>query len=115
MSAVNISRIVLEADLIISLPKFKKNSRPNRHHWSHKKQLRVFTGRPESQAAQSGGKPERFHEMIVEVFRLRVPDLFLVDAVVGMEGNGPASPDLREIGLVLASDNAVVLMRSLRR
>ena len=26
-----------------------------------------------------------------------------------MEGNGPASPDLREIGLILASDNAVAL------
>lgn len=38
-----------------------------------------------------------------------VPDLFIVDAVIGMEGNGPASPDLREIGLVLAADNAVAL------
>ncbi len=32
-----------------------------------------------------------------------------MDAVVGMEGNGPASPDLREIGCILASDNAVAL------
>jgi ferredoxin len=32
-----------------------------------------------------------------------------MDAVVGMEGNGPASPDLREIGLILASDNAVAM------
>jgi len=45
----------------------------------------------------------------VEVFRLRVPDFFLVDAVVGMEGNGPASPDLRDVGLILAGDNAVAL------
>jgi ferredoxin len=26
-----------------------------------------------------------------------------------MEGNGPASPDLREVGLILASDNGVAL------
>jgi NAD-dependent dihydropyrimidine dehydrogenase PreA subunit len=45
----------------------------------------------------------------VDVFRIRVPDLFIVDAVVGMEGNGPASPDLRDIGLVLASDSGVAL------
>jgi len=32
-----------------------------------------------------------------------------MDAVVGMEGNGPASPELRDIGLILASDNAVAL------
>jgi ferredoxin len=58
---------------------------------------------------KAAGSPEHFHEVIVDVFRLRVPDLFIVDAVVGMEGNGPASPDLRNIGLVLASDNAVAL------
>ncbi|MFP4587115.1 MAG: substrate-binding domain-containing protein [Desulfohalobiaceae bacterium] len=45
----------------------------------------------------------------VDVFRLRIPDLFIMDAVLGMEGNGPASKDLRQIGQVLASDNAVAL------
>jgi ferredoxin len=47
--------------------------------------------------------------MLIDVFRLRIPDMFLVDAVVGMEGNGPACPDVRDIGLILASDNAVAL------
>jgi NAD-dependent dihydropyrimidine dehydrogenase PreA subunit len=58
---------------------------------------------------KAAGNPQRFHELIVDVFRLRPPDFFIVDAVVGMEGNGPACPDLRDIGLVLASDNAVAL------
>ena len=108
MSTVSISRIVLEADIIISLPKFKTHG------------LTVITGAiknsygflPGAQKAKlhkAAGSQERFHEMLVDVFRLRVPDLFLVDAVVGMEGNGPASPDLRNIGLILASDNAVAL------
>jgi uncharacterized protein (DUF362 family)/Pyruvate/2-oxoacid:ferredoxin oxidoreductase delta subunit len=108
MSAVNISRIVLDADVIISLPKFKTHG------------LTVITGAiknsygflPGAQKARlhkAAGSPKRFHEMLVDVFRLRVPDLFIVDAVVGMEGNGPASPDLRDIGLILASDNAVAL------
>jgi uncharacterized protein (DUF362 family)/NAD-dependent dihydropyrimidine dehydrogenase PreA subunit len=108
MPTVSVSRIILEADIIISLPKFKTHG------------LTVMTGAiknsygflPGAQKAQlhrSAGSPERFHEAVVEVFRLRVPDLFIVDAVVGMQGNGPASPDLRDIGLVLASDNAVAL------
>lgn len=108
MPVVSLSRIVLEADIIISLPKFKTHG------------LTVITGAlknsygflPGAQKAklhQAAGSPERFHEVVVEVFRLRVPDFFLVDAVVGMEGNGPASPDLREVGLILASDNAVAL------
>jgi len=45
----------------------------------------------------------------VETFKIRPPDLFIMDAVVGMEGNGPASTELREIGLVLAADNAVAM------
>ena len=108
MPTVSLSRAVLDSDVIISLPKFKTHG------------LTVMTGAiknsygflPGAQKARlhrAAGNPGRFHEMLVDVFRLRVPDLFLVDAVVGMEGNGPASPDLREIGLVLASDNAVAL------
>ena len=108
MAKVSLSRAVVEADIIISLPKFKTHG------------LTVITGAiknsygflPGAQKAKlhkAAGGPERFHEMLVEVFGLRVPDLFLVDAVVGMEGNGPASPDLRDIGLILASDNAVAL------
>jgi uncharacterized protein (DUF362 family)/NAD-dependent dihydropyrimidine dehydrogenase PreA subunit len=108
LDQVSLSRIVLEADIIISLPRFKTHG------------LTVITGAiknsygflPGAQKAklhQVAGSPERFHELVVEVFRLRVPDLFLLDAVVAMEGNGPASPDLRDVGLFLASDNAVAL------
>jgi len=108
MPFVGLSKIVLDADIIISLPKFKTHG------------LTVMTGAiknsygflPGAQKARLhkiAGSPERFHEMIVDVFRLRIPDLFIVDAVVGMEGNGPACSDLRDIGLILASDNAVAL------
>ncbi len=105
---VSVSQDVLDADIVISLPKFKTHG------------LTVLTGAiknsygllPGAQKAmlhKAAGSPKDFNEMIVEVFMLRVPDLFIVDAVVGMEGNGPASPDLRDIGMVLASDNAVAV------
>lgn len=108
LPSVSVSRAVLDSDVFISLPKFKTHG------------LTVVTGAiknsygilPGAQKAvlhRAAGTPARFHEMVVDVFRLRVPDLFIVDAVVGMEGNGPASPDLRDIGLILASDNAVAL------
>jgi uncharacterized protein (DUF362 family)/NAD-dependent dihydropyrimidine dehydrogenase PreA subunit len=108
LPGASISRAIRDADIIISLPKFKTHG------------LTVVTGAiknsygflPGAQKAKlhrAAGSPERFHEVIVDVFRLRVPDLFIVDGVVGMEGNGPASPHLRDIGLILASDNAVAL------
>lgn len=108
MPAVSVSTAVMEADVVISLPKFKTHG------------LTVITGAiknsygllPGAQKAKlhkAAGNADRFHELIVDVFKIRVPDLFIVDAVVGMEGNGPASPDLREIGLILASNNGVAV------
>lgn len=108
MPRVGLSTAVAEADIVISLPKFKTHG------------LTVMTGAiknsygflPGAQKARLhkiAGSPSRFHDLVVAVFKLRVPDLFIVDAVVGMEGNGPASPQLRDIGLILAADNAVAL------
>ncbi len=108
MQSISVSRAVFDADVMISLPKFKTHG------------LTVITGAiknsygimPGAQKAalhKAAGTPKRFHELVVDVFRIRPPDLFIVDAIVGMEGNGPASKELRDIGLVLASDNAVAL------
>jgi len=69
----------------------------------------LLPGAQKARLHKIAGNPQRFHDLVVEVFKLRVPDLFIMDAVVGMQGNGPASPDLRDIGKVLAADNAVAL------
>ena len=75
----------------------------------------ILPGAQKAMLHRLAGTPMRFHELIVDVFQLRPPDLFIVDAVVGMEGNGPASPELREMGLILASDNAVALDATISR
>lgn len=108
MPAVNVSRAVLEADVIISLPKFKTHGLTV-VTGAIKNSYGILPGAQKAKLHKAAGNPERFHEMLVDVFRLRVPEFFVVDAVIGMEGNGPASPDLRDIGLILASDNAVAL------
>ena len=108
MPTVSISRIALEADIIISLPKFKTHGLTILTG-AIKNSYGLLPGAQKARLHKAAGSPERFNEMVVDVFRLRVPDLFLVDAVVGMEDNGPASPDLRNIGLILASDNAVAI------
>jgi len=108
MPTVSVSRAVLEADIIISLPKFKTHGLTV-VTGAIKNSYGILPGAQKAKLHKAAGNPERFHELVVEVFRLRPPDLFIVDAVVGMEGNGPASSDLREIGLILASDHAVAL------
>lgn len=108
MPQVSLSRIVAEADVIISLPKFKTHGLTV-ITGAIKNSYGILPGAQKAKLHKAAGSPERFHELIVDVFNLRVPDLFIVDAVVGMEGNGPASPELRDIGKLLASDNAVAM------
>lgn len=108
MPEVGVSREILDADIVISLPKFKTHGLTVMTG-AIKNSYGILPGAQKARLHRIAGTPERFHEVIVEVFRLRVPDLFIVDAVVGMEGNGPASPELRDIGLILAADNAVAL------
>ena len=108
METVNVSRAIVEADIVISLPKFKTHGLTVMTG-AIKNSYGILPGAQKAKLHKIAGNPSRFHDLVVEVFRLRVPDLFIVDAVVGMEGNGPASPELREIGLILAADNAVAV------
>ena len=108
MPTVGLSRDAAEADIIISLPKFKTHGLTVMTG-AIKNSYGLLPGAQKAKLHRIAGSPVRFHELIVDVFRLRIPDLFIMDAVVGMEGNGPASPDLVDIGLILAADNAVAM------
>lgn len=108
MPSVTVSKAALDADVLISLPRFKTHGLTV-ISGAVKNSYGLLPGAQKAKLHRAAGNAERFHEMLVDVFRLRVPELFIMDAVVGMEGNGPASPDLRDIGLILASDNAVAM------
>lgn len=108
MAQVSVSRAVFDADVVISLPKFKTHGLTI-ITGAIKNSYGILPGAQKAMLHKAAGNPQRFQEVVVDVFKLRVPDLFIMDAVVGMEGNGPASPDLRDIGQILAADNAVAL------
>lgn len=99
---------VVDADVVISAPKFKTHG------------LMMFTGAvknlfgcvPGLEKAQFHLKvPDRddFGNMLVDLMLACKPTLALMDAVVGMEGDGPAGGSPRKIGAVLASADCVAL------
>jgi uncharacterized protein (DUF362 family)/Pyruvate/2-oxoacid:ferredoxin oxidoreductase delta subunit len=108
MASASVSRAIMEADIIISLPRFKTHGLTVMSG-AIKNSYGFLCGAQKALLHKVAGNPARFQEVVVDVFKIRVPDLFIMDAVVGMEGNGPASPDLRDIGLILAADNAVAM------
>jgi uncharacterized protein (DUF362 family)/Pyruvate/2-oxoacid:ferredoxin oxidoreductase delta subunit len=108
MPRISVSRAVLEADVVISAPKFKTHGLTI-ITGAVKNSYGILPGAQKAHLHKLAGSPERFQEVVLDVFRIRPPDMFIMDAVLGMQGNGPAGPDLRWIGRVLASDNAVAM------
>ena len=105
---IQVSSAVLEADIVISVPKFKTHGLTILSG-AIKNSYGILPGALKGLLHQRAGNPGAFQRMVLDVFKLRVPDLFIMDAILGMQGNGPASKDLRHIGLIMASDNAVAI------
>ncbi len=101
-----ISRAILDADLIINVPKFKTHMQ-TRITGAVKNMFGILVGAEKARVHLSVPRPKNFSEALVDIYQIRVPDLTILDAVVGMEGNGPSGKDLRPIGKILASKNGV--------
>lgn len=101
-------KILVEADVIISLPKLKTHD------------LMLFTGAIKNLFGTVPGmvkstyharfpSVERFSTMLIDILNCHKPALTIMDAVVGMEGDGPSAGTPRNIGLLLTSTDAVAL------
>ncbi len=64
---------------------------------------------------RAGKNPADFARLLLHIHDLIAPRLSLLDAVVGMEGNGPSGGDPRPLGFLAASGNAHALDAVLAR
>ena len=103
-----VSKPVLDADIVISLPKFKTHLQ-TRITGAVKNMFGILVGAEKARVHLSAPRPEHFSEALVDIYQMRIPDLTIMDAVVGMEGNGPSGEGLRPIGKILAAQNGVSL------
>jgi uncharacterized protein (DUF362 family)/Pyruvate/2-oxoacid:ferredoxin oxidoreductase delta subunit len=107
-TSFTLGKAVVETDVLITLPKLKTHG------------FMMFTGAvknlfgciPGLEKAQFHLKvPDRddFADMLLDLMLACQPSLAIMDAVVGMEGDGPAGGTPRHIGAVLASADCVAL------
>jgi uncharacterized protein (DUF362 family) len=98
-----ISKIVKEADYVINVPKFKTHS------------LTTITGAIKNMfGIIPGGKKAKLHtfsrsikgfaELLVDIYQIRIPDLNIMDAIIGMEGVGPTNGETRVINKIISSE-----------
>ena len=102
------SREVIEADVLISLPKMKTHVATGitgavKNTYGH------LVGGEKMRLHREAVGAENFARAVVDVFQVRPPDLAILDAIVAMEGQGPSGGRPRRVGRILASDNAVAL------
>ena len=102
VKSIEVMKPVLDSDLIINIPKFKTHN------------LTIFTGAVKNMFGIIPGmaKPgyhtrffelEMFCNLLIDIAVGVRPGINIMDAVIGMEGNGPGKSGLpRKIGLVIA-------------
>ncbi len=104
VDSITVSSEVMEADLLVSLPKFKTHM-ATVLTGAIKNSFGFVVGAEKSRLHAEAPRPEDFGELMVDIYAIRPPDLVIMDAVIGMEGNGPSAGKTREIGYILSSDN----------
>jgi uncharacterized protein (DUF362 family)/NAD-dependent dihydropyrimidine dehydrogenase PreA subunit len=108
MKMLDAAKVMADADAIISLPKLKTHG------------LTRFTGATKNlfgtvpgitKAAYHTKLPylDSFSDMLIDVLCHYKPVLTIMDAVIGMEGDGPSGGDPKYAGLLLTSTDGIAL------
>ena len=108
---VGISRVALEADKIINMPKLK----------SHQQLVATFAvknvfgcvcGKEKAWWHFARGKePEKFCKLLIGIYKLLRPALTIIDGVVAMEGQGPIRGRPRLLGYLVSGIDPIACER----
>ncbi len=99
---------VTEADFIINLPKLKTHVMTGLTA-ATKNLFGVIPGLKKAEWHTRFPDKERFGDMLIDLYQTVPPQVNLLDAIVGMEGDGPAGGNPRIAGQLLASQDALQL------
>jgi ferredoxin len=99
---------VLAADGLVSLSKLKAHGLA-RLTGAVKNQFGCIPGMLKSEFHARMPDRDRFCQMLVDLNRLLKPRLYVMDAIVAMEGNGPRNGDARTISALLLSADPIAL------
>jgi uncharacterized protein (DUF362 family)/NAD-dependent dihydropyrimidine dehydrogenase PreA subunit len=106
---LEVAREVLDAEVIINLPKLKTHQMMG-YTGAVKNMFGAVVGMRKLRLhLQAGADPAFFALMLLELAERFPPALSIMDAVVGMEGNGPSSGEPVPIGALLASPHPLAL------
>ncbi|MDG5815316.1 DUF362 domain-containing protein [Chitinispirillales bacterium ANBcel5] len=99
---------VLECDGLVSIPKLKSHGL-TRLTGAVKNQYGCVPGATKGEYHAKFPDVLEFSKILVDVCQVVKPRLYIMDAIIAMEGNGPRSGDPKKLGLLLLSTDPVAL------
>jgi uncharacterized protein (DUF362 family)/Pyruvate/2-oxoacid:ferredoxin oxidoreductase delta subunit len=106
---LEIDRTVLEADVVINLPKWKTHSL-TLLTLGVKNLFGCVPGAKKALWHLKAGEDRKvFAQTLVDLYQVIRPSLTILDGIIGMEGNGPNSGHPISLGLILASTDPLSL------
>ncbi len=103
---LRVSREVVEADLVVNLPKLKTHVQTVLTA-GVKNTYGYLVGAEKSRLHSLARTAAGFARVLTDVYAVRPPHLTIIDAVTVMEGDGPAGGSLRRMGKLVAAADAV--------
>jgi len=110
--AFSIARPVLDADLIVNLPKVKSHSLTMLTA-AVKNIYGAVPGYSKTTLHRLHPKPDSFGRLIKTIWQVIPPSWTIADGVVGMEGQGPANGRPVKLGFLAAAEDPFALDRAL--
>lgn len=108
-----LSKEVMEADVVINLPKVKSHVQLTLT-LGVKNLFGCVPGKMKAWWHMEAGKDSaRFGQMLVETARAISPDLTILDGIIGHEGNGPSAGEPRPLNILAASTDVFALDRAM--
>ncbi len=106
---LDVIKPVMEADLIINIPKFKTHSL-TRITGAVKNMYGIIHGRTKTVLHTKFMDLEKFNDMLIDVFLFKKPVLNIMDGITGIEGEGPGtSGTFRRTGIILISEDGIAM------
>jgi uncharacterized protein (DUF362 family)/Pyruvate/2-oxoacid:ferredoxin oxidoreductase delta subunit len=104
VNKIRIAKAIAEADCVISAGKLKTHSMMT-YTGATKNLYGVVPGLTKVEGHYRLPDPHKFAGMIVDIAQYVDPPLSIIDAVWGMEGEGPTAGNPRKIGVIIVSDS----------
>jgi len=108
LKGIHVSKSLLDADFIINMPKLKTHSLVG-YTGAVKNMFGIIPGGKKSYYHKICGNQITFADLLIDIYNCRIPNLNIMDGIVGMEGNGPAAGKIKKTGIIIASKSGVAL------